>query len=1194
MGMRVKVRFATKVKRDGKFIKKKIWYGGRVTAVSAKRSKIRIKYDDGTSEISKFPDKDVVIDADMNGEHSVPADKFCPPPPSQTPQQRSSSINNEINIEDRTIHGEKQLETIAHYNKRGEEEEGDEQKSLEVSGKCMAMNDIKSQKDFNENCVAQTLQLSLKADSTVQSHLDERKIDVGSTYETSTTLKEDKKLGPSTPPPPSSSDPSPKDGELSPGIIVCKSTEFSEPAPQEAESKQFPSSALSTTINIKKSTELGTMSEKAASINDTGVQHEASRSMKNKSNKHPIVIHSSSTASPKPVKKLSIRIPSNSMASIKGFSPPKSSSKFLSDAEAAKSSPSQAFPNVGNILENTPDQQKRLLNAKTKRKRILDPSTTTSEEVIHPPKRRIKVAIGHAIGNKDDDQEMTTEVKTLEGLERKDSSVMNSYETNIKALSSKLKMLQQGTEERTKEIGSVPVERKKKKKGDHANKSPRSGSKSPIPKRPSSPKSIPGKLDDKIVTDESSPSLTLSKQHQQVVGLKSSDFSTKKSGSKISLQPDTKDSKIVTTTNESAANQASARGFARKAAQDAKEKLTVKEKQKSEKEMNTAPVDSGAKRKKKRHRKDDTESVAVGGSSGHGGEESDDGLVNETEWVQCDSCGKWRVLPDSVKVSSLPNLWYCHMNMYDPKRRACDAPEQTAKQALKDRKRARKRAKRLEQQRIVAESQQQQQQQQEESTSLSSTKKCKKILVAAGSGGHTPSSSPKPQKTTKSIMKSNPKEPKMKESKLKESKPKDNKESTDTKKSDVKKKTTSSSLEEKEKPQYPPDSGSDTQKEGKKKPKKGKNKEISSAENTDGVEVTTTESKKPGRKRGRPARNNNASTESKDDDASKDEDNVEWVQCDKCGKWRKLPPDISADELPDIWDCSMNTWKPASASCNADEDKANAEHHEVGASEWQLRQSHAGKYSYRQMIFGTGARKHNRPMSERTRAAESLFTQPSTDEENPHPTTQYSKSSVFMPRLSNIQKANAMEEKDSTLSIFDVLRHSNLWEDLRNFEQKQNPGRVLSSSSANSGNISGISQKPKTYNSLSNETKHVMQDVVLQILDLRGMTGEEVVRKIQYYPWDVSTMKNISGIQNLCNADIIVNTLLDLVRDGIVEMATLRDDGPMSQWVPKYRKVKTNRAMEAIEAIKASRCMKIAKPWKQKSSSTEWITGQRN
>jgi hypothetical protein len=57
---------------------------------------------------------------------------------------------------------------------------------------------------------------------------------------------------------------------------------------------------------------------------------------------------------------------------------------------------------------------------------------------------------------------------------------------------------------------------------------------------------------------------------------------------------------------------------------------------------------------------------------------------------------------------------------------------------------------------------------------------------------------------------------------------------------------------------------------------------------------------------------------------------TEWVQCDECGKWRELPPDISADKLPDIWDCSMNTWQPAFSSCNADEeDKENAEHDDV-------------------------------------------------------------------------------------------------------------------------------------------------------------------------------------------------------------------------------------------------------------------------
>lgn len=66
----------------------------------------------------------------------------------------------------------------------------------------------------------------------------------------------------------------------------------------------------------------------------------------------------------------------------------------------------------------------------------------------------------------------------------------------------------------------------------------------------------------------------------------------------------------------------------------------------------------------------------------------------------------------------------------------------------------------------------------------------------------------------------------------------------------------------------------------------------------------------------------------------------------------------------------MNTWYPSLATCEAPEDKADAHHLEVGRR--GLIQAGAGKYSYRTMIFGTG-KKHNRPMSERTRAAESLF-----------------------------------------------------------------------------------------------------------------------------------------------------------------------------------------------------------------------------
>jgi len=341
---------------------------------------------------------------------------------------------------------------------------------------------------------------------------------------------------------------------------------------------------------------------------------------------------------------------------------------------------------------------------------------------------------------------------------------------------------------------------------------------------------------------------------------------------------------------------------------------------------------------------------------------------------------------------------------------------------------------------------------------------------------------------------------------------------------------------------------------------------------------------------------------------------VEWVQCDKCEKWRKLPPDISADELPDIWNCTMNTWKPASASCSADEDKTDAQHHEVdevgSACEWQLRQQHAGKYSFRQMIFGTGARKHNRPMSERSRAAESLFTQPpSIDEENPHPTTQYSKSSAFLPRMSNFQKANAAEEKATTLGIFDVLRNSLLWDELRQLEHTPPPaGKVLSSSSLSSSSLSSntlsagnSSHHPQgtTYDSLSEDVKHTMQDVVLQILDFNVMTGEEVIGKAQLKS-SSSVSSTIQGC--FCNVDIIIHTLLELVRDGIVEMATLRTPlTPVSHWVPKYRRVRTNRAREAVAAIKASRCMKIAKPWKHQRNNndstttppttTEWITG---
>ncbi|RHY26015.1 hypothetical protein DYB32_007938 [Aphanomyces invadans] len=47
--------------------------------------------------------------------------------------------------------------------------------------------------------------------------------------------------------------------------------------------------------------------------------------------------------------------------------------------------------------------------------------------------------------------------------------------------------------------------------------------------------------------------------------------------------------------------------------------------------------------------------------------------AKEIEWVQCDvkSCGKWRVVPSSIDISSLPIKWYCSLNTWAPSLANC-------------------------------------------------------------------------------------------------------------------------------------------------------------------------------------------------------------------------------------------------------------------------------------------------------------------------------------------------------------------------------------------------------------------------------------------------------------------------------------------------------------------------------------------
>ncbi len=52
---------------------------------------------------------------------------------------------------------------------------------------------------------------------------------------------------------------------------------------------------------------------------------------------------------------------------------------------------------------------------------------------------------------------------------------------------------------------------------------------------------------------------------------------------------------------------------------------------------------------------------------------------------------------------------------------------------------------------------------------------------------------------------------------------------------------------------------------------------------------------------------------------------VNWVMCNKCKKWRKVPEHIRMEVLPDKWFCSLNTWAPAFARCAAKEEQADPE-----------------------------------------------------------------------------------------------------------------------------------------------------------------------------------------------------------------------------------------------------------------------------
>ncbi|CAJ1944433.1 unnamed protein product [Cylindrotheca closterium] len=1115
-GMRVKVRFATKVRREGKIVKKRKWYGGRVSNVTPDGSKIKIKYDDGTSEISQFPDDDVVVDDTDNGQHSQAASasvhRFLPrqarsptptPTPTPTPAVVEEKEEEKKEVEEKVEEKEeeKPKEEVVKEDMPTEDSPKDDAPEEEVPKEEEAAKPTESStaKEKEDDKVAEQIP--------VEKPQEEKEAQEGEEKEEEETPKEVEK----------------DDTKME---EAPEAPEIKAPTPIPEESKPVP-----------ETTKPEADEEKPRSSPATTVDAAAAKPEKETIDPAKPVDHAEAMDTDEPTpKEAKPEAPKEEVAEMKQQEEKPSRSNSQKEEEKLEAKPSKPTLTIriskAKVLENeklekhqgtpmqhkangsqssdeeldldTPVTARKVKSLKVKRKRLSD---ETSPGGSRHKKRKAEVE--EPTPPQDKSTEKTSGAATA--TEMSNEKPPKSPKKSSMVITIPLKQAQAGDE-----IPQVPSLTKPRKRKD----SPAargSGRKSPSPKS-DSPQPMSQDLGKN--GDETTMVRPVSQKAVKADGVESADLemstaeqTTKAElGSKGSAFGKKAKANADATTKESlpqTKDTEKAPKAGRKAAQEAKEKMGPKQ---QDKEL-------AAKKKKKRRRK-----------NGSDEEESDD---DERQWVQCDKCQKWRILPSRVEASSLPEVWQCSMNDWDPKHSDCSVAEQTFKQIQKERRRAKKRAKqqRLEQAALEA--------------NPADSNHDPKVR-----GGKSSQNSPKP---TRHVLKTG----KNSDSESKRASPIPSAGNTSV------------------------ESGLDSKAEkrgrkGKKDKDKDESKQVEVQRAVAAEEVTP---KKPGRKRGRPARN--VSVETPRSNATKDDENVEWVQCEKCEKWRKLPPYMAADELPDKWYCSLNTWNEASASCEAAEDKADAHHQEVGVF-GNVPQGHVGKYSYRSMIYGSG-RKYNRPMSEKARAAESLYQRPQVEDGIPQTSVMYAKSSMFVPRMSNFQKTQVVEKK--TTSILDVLAESDLWAEL------QGVGHAMQ---LLSNNFSGDPYPAfVTYESLPESIKEQMRKVVLQVLGVYVLSGDELVEEALRFPWE-SLSGSLSQIRAFINADIVINTLLSLVRDGEVEMTCFKDMSvPMTEWVPRYRRVvrSSPKNLENHGSLKTSKCMKISKPWKQMDDSEGWITG---
>ncbi len=221
-------------------------------------------------------------------------------------------------------------------------------------------------------------------------------------------------------------------------------------------------------------------------------------------------------------------------------------------------------------------------------------------------------------------------------------------------------------------------------------------------------------------------------------------------------------------------------------------------------------------------------------------------VVVAEKFACCDKCEKWRRLPSHVDEATLPEVWLCSMNEWDPDRATCAAPEED----------------------------------------FEATKAAAAAENGAEDGGQADGSDGEDEVGGGSIRNAAAQRNKTKSrgslgaNKSRRARPED------------------------QEAGEAPDSDNDA---------------------ANGIDTA----KKRAAKRGTTAADTNRSPTKAGDTAVVQD---QWVMCDKCTKWRRVPPEINAYALPKVWYCHMNTWAPQFARCGIRQEKAEKPQNDANAA----------------------------------------------------------------------------------------------------------------------------------------------------------------------------------------------------------------------------------------------------------------------